>query len=237
MIGIVAARPEELAVLLESAEPARGAVSEETVAGRTLLYRTIQGKDVVFAVSGMGKVAAGATAAVLAERVSGVILAGTAGGLGIGILPGDVMVADRVRQHDLDLRPICPRWTVEAQGANSWPCDPGYIAALEAGVQAALGAGGSAAMCHTGLLISGDWFVSSPEDGDHLRTLIPDVVGIEVGGASAAQVYYEAGVPCGIVRTIADRADADAKEDYIRHLETNAGELLASIITTALMWV
>ena len=112
MIAIVAALEAELAAVLDAAR-ASGEVTPHTVAGRRFLQGRLAGHDVLLALSGIGKVAAAATAAILAERADAVVMVGTAGGIGPGVRTGDVVVADALLQHDVDARPLFPRWEVE----------------------------------------------------------------------------------------------------------------------------
>ena len=74
-----------------------------SVAGITLMHATLAGRQVLLARSGVGKVAAAATAAILAERVTGMILVGTAGGLGPNVNPGDVVIATELLQHEVQV--------------------------------------------------------------------------------------------------------------------------------------
>ena len=101
MIAIVAALPGELSAI-EAAASAEGPLTTRRVAGRDLRGGTLCGRPVLLALSGVGKVAAASTATLLVEQASAVILVGTAGGIGTGVEPGDVVVAAELVQHDLD---------------------------------------------------------------------------------------------------------------------------------------
>ena len=136
MLAIIAALPEELSAIVEAAR-GEGEIRTETVAGITLMHATLAGRQVLLARSGVGKVAAAATAAILAERVTGMILVGTAGGLGPNVNPGDVVIATELLQHDLDARPLWDRWVSPVVGLARIPVDPYLTAALAA---AAVGA-------------------------------------------------------------------------------------------------
>ncbi len=101
---------EELRALLgDLAEP-----RSERVAGRDFHFGSIDGRPVVLVLSGIGKVAAAATTALLLDRfeVDALLFTGVAGGLGRGVAVGDVVLARELLQHDLDASPIFPRYEV-----------------------------------------------------------------------------------------------------------------------------
>ncbi|MBK7820768.1 MAG: 5'-methylthioadenosine/adenosylhomocysteine nucleosidase [Tessaracoccus sp.] len=228
MIAIVAALRAELSSVLEVARE-YGEVTRHVVAGRSFLEGRLAGHDVMVALSGVGKVAAAATATLLAERADAVVMVGTAGGIGSGVRTGDVVVADALLQHDVDARPLFPRWQVE--GTVRFLPDEALTRALSAaarqvveGHRAALPVpfrelGIEAPSAHTGLVASGDQFIATREDSDRLRADLPDLLAVEMEGAALAQVCATAGVPFALARTISDRADDDAHLDFSRFLD------------------
>ena len=231
VIAIVAALEAELAAVLDAAR-ASGEVTRHTVAGRGFLRGRLAGHDVLLALSGVGKVAAAATATVLAERADAVVMVGTAGGIGPGVRTGDVVVADALLQHDVDPRPLFPRWHVE--GTVRFLPDERLTRALSAAARHVVEAhrvtppasfgelGIEAPSVHTGLIASGDQFVSTHRDSDRLRADLPDLLAVEMEGAALAQVCTTAGVPFALARTISDRADDDAHLDFPRFLDAVA---------------
>lgn len=241
MIAIVAAMAEELAAILAAAQ-AQGSVRSQTVAGRELHFATLNGRDVVLAQSGVGKVAAAATAAVLAQRAEAMIMVGTAGGLGGQVNPGDVVVATELLQHDLDARPLWDRWVSPSVGLARIPTDQALTAALTAAAAAvcaqhrpdltALGL--SAPVAHRGLIISGDIFVATVEGSQTLQAALPDALAVEMEGAALAQVCHTAGVPFGVARTVSDRADHNAALDFSEFLHQVAAPYAHDLVLTAL---
>ncbi|QAY71893.1 5'-methylthioadenosine/adenosylhomocysteine nucleosidase [Xylanimonas protaetiae] len=207
---------EELAAVLAAAqESGSGHVEAETVAGRRFLRTEIAGRDVVLTLSGIGKVAAAATAALLCERADAVLMVGTAGGLGAGVEPGDVVVARELLQHDVDARPLAPRWVMPDWSVERLLADARLTAALEAAADDVVARRpGGVARRHAGLVVSGDLFVATADASARLRADLPDVLAVEMEGAALAQVCIEAGVPFGVARTVSDRADAAAHGDF-----------------------
>jgi adenosylhomocysteine nucleosidase len=241
MIAIVAAMREELAAILAAAT-AEGPAHTEIVAGRQVHRATLAGREVVLALSGVGKVAAAATAAVLAERVDAMIMVGTAGGLGAEVNPGDVVVATELLQHDLDVRPLWDRWVSPSTGLARVRTDPALTEALSAAAEvvcaehrpdlAALGL--PAPDVHRGLIISGDVFVATAEGCRRLQADLPDALAVEMEGAALAQVCYTAEIPYAVARTISDRADHEAALDFPKFLAQVAAPYAHDLVIAAL---
>src|SRR3990167_6804003 len=126
--AIVSALHEELAAV-----PApRPDEQQQVVGGRTFWCGHLHGHDVVAVLSGIGKVAAATTATVLVERfgVQRIVFTGVAGGLAPGVRVGDVVVAQRFLQHDMDASPIFPRHEVPGYGRASFDADAALSAQL-----------------------------------------------------------------------------------------------------------
>jgi adenosylhomocysteine nucleosidase len=241
VIGIVAAMREELAAILEAAR-AEGPVRTETVAGVRLEHGRLAGREVVLALSGIGKVAAATTATLLCERADALVMVGTAGGIGDGVAPGDVVVASATLQHDFDARPLWPQRVLPSLGLEQIPTDPALTGVLFAAAErvcaehradlAALGLASPRA--HRGLVVSGDVFVATAEASATLRADLPEALAVEMEGAAVAQVCHVAGVPFGLVRTISDRADADAALDFPVFLRAVAAPYAHDLVLTSL---
>ena len=205
----------------------------ETLAGREFHQGEIHGKPVVLVLSGIGKVAAATTAALLVQRfgVGPLVFTGVAGGLGAGVRVGDVVVAQQLIQHDMDASPLFPRFEVPLTGRSRFDADGPLADALAAAARRCLqdadrqiGAATLAGMgvaqpgLHRGLVASGDRFVSSHAESDALRAALPDVLAVEMEGAAVAQVCADFGRPFAVLRTISDRADDSAHVDFTRFI-------------------
>lgn len=252
--AILSALPEEQAGLSSALQAPERVVH----AGRTFHCGTLEGQDVVLALSGIGKVAAATTATALIERFGAarIVFTGVAGGLGDGVQVGDVVVAHDYLQHDMDASPLFPRWELPGYGRARLACDPhltGLLSAavdsclqaldpdLDAGLGTLAGSGERAARAprrHTGLVASGDLFVSTATGAqalcDALRAASHDVLAVEMEGAAVAQVCADYRVPFAAVRTISDRADDTAHVDFARFVETVAARYADRIIRRVL---
>jgi len=199
---------------------------------------------VVLVLSGIGKVAAATTAAVLLDGldVRALLLTGVAGGLAAGVAVGDVVIARTLLQHDMDASPLFPRYEVPLTGRSHFPADAGICAALAAGCSQVLQAphaalarhGIAAPRLHSGLVISGDRFVATGAESAALRAALPEALAVEMEGAAVAQVCADFARPFGVVRTVSDRADDAAHGDFARFIAEVAAEFSRDIVRATL---
>jgi adenosylhomocysteine nucleosidase len=243
-LAIVAAMPQELQALLDHLQDAQ----RQAHAGREFWCGQWHGQRVVLVLSGIGKVAAATTTAVLAERfgVQALLFTGVAGGLAMQAQVGDVVLATELIQHDMDASPLFPRYELPGQGITRLPADPGLTAALVDAAQhsltpQALASGGALAevhleelglrqpRVHQGLVLSGDRFVSSNEESAALRAAFPDALAVEMEGAAVAQVCRDLALPFAVLRVISDRADHSAHLDFTRFIEQVARRYVLAI--------
>jgi adenosylhomocysteine nucleosidase len=225
-IAIVSAMREELRALHQDLEGGR----VERIAGRDFHSGALHGHAAVLVLSGIGKVAAATTTALLLDRfeVDAVLFTGVAGGLGEGVRVGDVVIADTLLQHDLDASPIFPRFQVPLTGKSRFAADRAWSEAL------ARAARDSGHTTHRGLVISGDRFVSSGAESRALRDALPDALAVEMEGAAVAQVCHDFARPFAVMRTVSDRADDSATTDFTRFVAEVASALSREIVRRAL---
>jgi adenosylhomocysteine nucleosidase len=243
--AIVSALHDELASVLALMPDEQ----KQTVGGREFWVGHLHGQDVVAVLSGVGKVSAAATAALLIDRfkVQRIVFTGVAGGLGPGVNVGDVVLARSFLQHDMDASPIFPRHEVPLYGRSRFEADEALTDALELTCERMLhtlpqqlGAptveafGLLSPKLHQGLLISGDRFVATTAESQALQHELPDALAVEMEGAAFAQVCHDFGVPLAVVRTISDRADDAAHVDFPRFLREVASRYSGALIDTLL---
>ncbi len=230
--AILSALPEEQAGLVHAlAHPQRIAH-----AGRAFWRGELQGRSVVLALSGIGKVAAATTATALIEHFGAarIVFTGVAGGLGEGVAVGDVVVAHDFLQHDMDASPLFPRWEVPGYGRTRWACHAALTAQLARAVDVCLERRPAGPRRHAGLIASGDVFVGAADAALSLRRSLSaaghDVLAVEMEGAAVAQVCADYGLPFAAMRTISDRADDTAHVDFTRFVTEVASRYADEII-------
>lgn len=240
-LAIVSALHEELHALL----PLLAAPQQRPLAGRVFHTGRLHGRPVVLVLSGIGKVAAAATTAVLIHefQARALLFTGTAGGLAAGVRVGDVVLATELLQHDMDASPLFPRFEIPLTGRSRFAADGALAERLAAACERSLAHRGEllgeralrefgidAPRLHRGLVVSGDRFVATAADGEALRRLLPDALAVEMEGAALAQVCHDFGRPFAVLRTISDRADDAAHVDFSRFIAE-----VASVYTRAIV--
>lgn len=188
-IGIIVAMDKELNLLLPLIEDR----SEVTVNDFTFVTGTLGGRSVAVGKCGIGKVnaAVGALSLIDTFHPSLVINTGVAGGTGSDVRILDVVLASEVAYHDV----WCGPGTIPGQAAG---CPPRFECPLPAAeIAARIGA-------RTGLLASGDIFVSRPEDIRRILELYPRAVAVDMESGAIAQVCHLKNVPFICLRVLSD---------------------------------
>lgn len=241
MLGIVAALPQELGDLIADMRAA-GDIETVTLGQRDYTIGDAHGVRAVVTLARIGKVAAAATASALIHvfDVDAIVFTGVAGGVHADVQVGDIVVAETLLQHDLDASPLFPRFEVPLLDKSRFAAAAGLSNALALACEAFLADQGDALQnhfavvrprVHRGLVVSGDRFVSSHDELHALRAVLPDALAVEMEGAAIAQVCFEYGVPCAVVRTISDTADAAAPASFTEFLTAIAATYSSGILS------
>jgi adenosylhomocysteine nucleosidase len=229
-IAILAALDAEVGPLLSAIATPR----TETVRGIPCFVGTIGGRPVVVGATGVGKVNAAMTTALLVDRFSPsrLVFTGIAGALDPDLEPGDVVVGERLVQHDLvnlfETGPVLRGVRSPSSGVRGpvlLEADPGLLLdAREAALGLALDRAALAsrpARVRFGTIATGDTFVGALATKTRLyRELHAHAV--EMEGASVAQVCRELRVPFLVVRGLSDRAQGEARDESKRNLDVAA---------------
>ncbi len=232
-VGIIGAMHEEVATIIAAmaTQPGYGC---RRIGMRDYHVGAFDGQACVVVLARIGKVAAAVTAVTLIREfaVDQIVFTGLAGGLAADGQVGDVVIARSLVQHDLDVRPLFPRYEVPLLGVAAFFTDAALGAELEQAARLFLLSGLAGAVTpamldsfgigaptlHCGLVVSGDQFVGSTDDVAALRARFPAALAVEMEGAAVAQVCHEHALPFAILRTISDRADDGAHVDFDRFL-------------------
>ncbi|SFM83852.1 5'-methylthioadenosine/adenosylhomocysteine nucleosidase [Variovorax sp. OV329] len=243
--GILSAMAQEQAGLGERLDEVR----IERYAGREFHVGRWHGREVVLALSRIGKVAAATTAAALIERfgVSRIVFTGVAGGLHPSVRVGDTVVGTEFVQHDMDASPIFPRHEVPLYGRSRFPADAELTGWLAQAAQAVLDDSDlidettrqrfgllQPQRLHHGLIASGDRFVSGAAESAALRASLPEAMAVEMEAAAVAQVCFDHGLAFAAVRNISDRADDTAHVDFDAYIQEVAGIQARALIAALL---
>ncbi|HBW12306.1 MAG TPA: 5'-methylthioadenosine/adenosylhomocysteine nucleosidase [Proteiniclasticum sp.] len=225
-IGIICAMEEELAPLkkIMSIKETRTKARMEFIEG------TLEEKDVVMVISGIGKVNAAVCAQILADdyQVTHLINVGVAGGVKENIQPMDVVVAKALLQHDMDVTAFgLKRGEIPRFESSLFQSDEKLTAlALEGSRK------NEDYTTHEGIIVSGDQFISSKEKIEDLLETF-DAAACEMEGAAIAQAADLNHIPFTVIRAISDNANTGASMDYEKFKDL-AVENTVSILTYVL---
>ena len=223
MIGIIAAMNVEM----ESLRSFMTDTTTETISGITFVSGTLEGKQVVTAVCGIGKVFAAmcAQTMILRYQPECIVNTGVAGTLSDKLTIGSIAVSSAVVQHDMDTSAIGdPVGLISGINKVQLPADPDLCGQLSA-CATVLGI-----RTETGVIASGDQFISSSERKDAIVKTFgatarsdkaaytppgcPCAIACEMEGAAIGQVCYVNRVPFCVLRAISDSADGSSHMDY-----------------------
>ena len=205
-IGIIAAMPEELAYLIQHLENAQ----EETVLGNSYHTGSIGSVELVLVESGIGKVMSAMSVAILADhfKVDAVINTGSAGALAEGIEVGDVVIADKLAYHDVDVTAFGYEYGQMAQQPLYFESDKKFVSLIQESLSKLKQKG------HLGLISTGDSFIAGEDKIKAIKEHFPQVLAVEMEGAAIAQIARKNGVPFLILRFISDEANTKAPMTY-----------------------
>jgi len=242
LIGVMGAMQEEVELFNQSL----GDAKPVSVHNKTFYRGSIGNHEVISVFSGWGKVASAATAAVLISRfnVDMIVLAGLCGGVGKDIHIGDIIIADSLIQYDLNASPIFPKYEIPLHGISRIPADQSLVEKAMSGCQSIINQpalrkslttfGNANPKVVTGLVATGDQFISDAKTIHALRAELPGLLGVEMEGAAVAQVCYEFGVPSLVIRVASDNADDAAPDQFQAFVAELAGHYIQDVITSFL---
>lgn len=242
-LGIIAALPEEVRHLGEAL-----AVDDKIVRGNyAFRLGSLDRIPVVLVEAGIGKVNTSLVATLLLDHFGcrAVLLTGVAGGLDPNLQVGDVVVAERLVQHDYgaivngNLKPFRPGVPPlgEARDRVAFELDPGLVRSLRqclAGLAlpelpaAVTGAAARKPVIGFGTILSGDQFINCETTRQRLHAAYK-AHAVEMEGAALAQVAEQFKAPCVVVRCLSDLAGKDSHLDFTAFMPY-AAEIAAQVM-------
>ncbi|MEM9423505.1 MAG: 5'-methylthioadenosine/adenosylhomocysteine nucleosidase [Spirochaetota bacterium] len=209
-IGVIAAMEEELAALTALLQGHRS----ENERSRYHIYSPIlewhygrfsDDTEVVALPSGIGKAQAAMHTGLLLQRheVDYIINIGSAGGLMAEGRHGDIVIADSVAYHDVDVRTFQYRYGQLPGNPEEFPTSP-HLRELAWEVAREFFEGREN-QAFIGQIVSGDSFIEyGSEHLNVIREHFPDAMAAEMEAAAIAHIAFLYGCPCLIVRSISD---------------------------------
>ena len=180
---------------------------------------TYAGHDVVLLKSGIGKVNAAMSTAILLHhfKPDAVINTGSAGGFDTALEVGAIVISDEVRHHDVDVTAFGYEMGQVPQLPAAFISDVKLRKLAEEAVEE-LGQHQFA----TGLIATGDSFMSDPERVESVRRHFPHMKATEMEAAAVAQVCHQFEVPFVVIRALSDIAGKESSISFDEFLPTAA---------------
>ena len=214
-LAIMGAMPEEIAPILEKLE----SYTTTEYAGNRYYEASYKGLDLVIAYSKIGKVFSTLTATTMIQHFGAkkLLFSGVAGAISSTLHVGDLIVATKLSQHDLDITAFGHPFGYVPEGAVFVEANKELIAMSKI-VASEMGK-----TVQEGIIATGDQFVANEDRKNWIGdTFKADA--LEMEGGSVAVVCDALSVPFFILRAISDAADMDASFSFDEFLETSAVE-------------
>ncbi|HGC6655196.1 TPA: 5'-methylthioadenosine/adenosylhomocysteine nucleosidase [Streptococcus agalactiae] len=220
-IGIIAAMEEELKLLVENLEDK----SQETVLSNVYYSGRYGEHELVLVQSGVGKVMSAMSVAILVEsfKVDAIINTGSAGAVATGLNVGDVVVADTLVYHDVDLTAFGYDYGQMSMQPLYFHSDKTFVSTFEAVLSK------EEMTSKVGLIATGDSFIAGQEKIDVIKGHFPQVLAVEMEGAAIAQAAQVTGKPFVVVRAMSDTAAHDANITFDEFI-IEAGKRSAQVL-------
>lgn len=203
--------------------------------------------DTVVVFSRWGKVAAATTVTTLIHefQITELLFTGVAGAIHSELNIGDIVLAKRLIQHDMDARPLMKQYEIPLLSKTYLESDFTHLAMASKAVNTLI----ENKRLHDviddssliefkihqpklfiGTIASGDQFFSSNAQKQALTEQLPEVLCVEMEGAAVAQVCYEYEIPFSIIRTISDVADDQSHIDFPSFIKKISSKYSTEII-------
>lgn len=226
-IAVIGAMEQEVEIL-------RGMIGSpivSTIGGCEFIEGDIDGREVVLAKSGIGKVnAAIATTLVIQQFKPDIILnTGSAGGFGEALEIGTVVISDEVTHHDVDVTAFGYVPGQVPGMPETFRSDEKLIAIAKTAVEE-IGQHPHA----TGLIASGDVFMSDRDRVADVRKLFPTMIAAEMEAAAVAQVCHQFGTPFVVIRALSDIAGKDSSisfDEFLPIAAKHSSEIVMQVIS------
>ncbi len=218
------AMPEEIEPIISKLEN----LKETSYAQNRYYEGTYNGQELVVAYSKIGKVFATLTAVSLIEKFKcdTLLFSGVAGAISPELNIGDLIIADGLCQHDLDITAFGHPYGYVPEGEVCIPTDVNLrnIAKEVAKLKNL--------KLVEGIIATGDQFVANPERKDWIGETFK-AHALEMEGASVAVVCSSLDIPFFILRAISDSADMDASfnfDDFMKSSAKISADFILSMI-------
>lgn len=214
-VTIIGAMDEEIRLLQDTMENA----ITERLHHLDVICGTIHNHEVQLVRCGIGKVAATVATALLIDKYVPqlVINTGSAGGSDKQLKIGDIVVADSLIHHDVDVTHFNYALGQVPSMPEQFVTDTQYSTlAIEAAKDL------EQVTVIQGLICSGDAFIGSDEKAATILSLFPQMKAVEMEAAAIAQTCFMLDCPCVVIRSLSDIAGKESTVSFEQYLQTAA---------------
>lgn len=224
--GIIGAMEPEVAILKAKLEN----YCEHQFAGYTFFSGSIAETEVVLVQSGIGKVASALATLLMIDKFQPdfIVNTGSAGGFEQSLKVGDIVISSEVRHHDADVT----AFGYEIGQLPGMPAafipHPTLVKAAQAGINKLEGI-----QTLTGLITTGDTFMTKDDDIAKARANFPTMAAVEMEGAAIAQTCHQLNMPFVVIRSMSDIAGKESPTSFEVYLETasiNSSQLVLDML-------
>jgi len=207
------AMKEELEPILEKVE-----IKEVVEYARNKFYLAkFKGLDLVLAYSKIGKVNAATTATILVEKFGAkkILFSGVAGAIDKDLKIGDLIIATKTAQHDIDLTVFGYEPGYIPESKVYFECDE-ELNNIARNVAKKL-----SIKLKEGIIASGDQFIHSKEKKEFIAKTF-NASAIEMEGGAVGCVAWTLNIPFFMLRSVSDSAEEGAGVDFDEFLEESS---------------
>lgn len=223
-IGLIFAMQEELDAFLQLTTHKE----KHTIKHLTIHEVSLSGHRVFCILSGIGKVNASYATTMLIEHFDIKLLlnSGVAGGLNTHI--GTLVLAEGAVYHDVDVTPFSYDYGQVPNFDPIFPCDSQLLTHAKAICD------DQGYLYKTGLIASGDQFVTDIKPLENIRKMHKNIYAIEMESTAIAHVATIAKIPVFIIRAISDTIGLDDQAEnfnvFLQKSSKKAATLMKALI-------
>jgi adenosylhomocysteine nucleosidase len=233
MIGLVGAMEDEIKLLRSRMED----LKTEQIGVFEYQSGKLDGKQVVVLRCGIGKVSSAVGCAVLIDHYKPdlVINTGSAGGMGENQSIGDVVVANALVYHDVDLTAFGYAAGQLPGQSQTFPVRENYMAAAEQAIDELKAEQVLPPLMNhkRGLIGSSDTFMHDARTIAQVKTVFAGIAAVDMEAASIAHTCTLFGVDVMVIRALSDIAGADSAmkfDEFLAVAATNSAEIVRRIV-------
>ncbi|GGI40141.1 5'-methylthioadenosine/adenosylhomocysteine nucleosidase [Mammaliicoccus stepanovicii] len=225
MIGIIGAMEEEVEILKSSIS------NVNTIKRAHVVFYTgqLEGKEIVLAQSGIGKVNAAITTTILIEEFEPEIIinTGSAGSVDKDLNIGDIIISSKVYYHDADATAFGYKLGQVPNMPEYYETDETLISAAKSTIEE-LSLNGI-----VGEVATGDSFIGSLDQRKVIKNHFPTASVVEMEACAIAQTCYQYNVPIIVTRAVSDLADKEsdvAFEEFLKVACVNSSKIVKLLL-------